>query len=425
VAAYRLHPHCDVTLYESNSYVGGHTNTVVVPSDEGELAIDTGFIVFNDRTYPHFCALLDELGIASQPTEMSFSVRSDATGLEYCGSNVNGLFAQRGNLLRPTFYQLLYDFFRFGRAAPGVLESTDDRCTVGEFLERERYSKSFIENYFLPMGSAIWSCPRGAFAGFPLRFIMEFYHNHGLLTVRNRPQWRVICGGSQSYVRAMIRSFAERIQCNAPVSRLRRCAAGVEVVVRDGEAKMFDHVVVACHSDQALRMLGDQASRCERELLSEFPYERNLAVLHTDERLLPKSRRAWASWNYHIGADTSDRATVTYNMNILQRLSARKTYCVTLNEPENIAPECVLGQFLYEHPVFTSSRRAAQLRRDELIDHDRISYCGAYWGNGFHEDGVRSALEVCQRLLPIRQSREGRLSVASDDFSPVPTSVVP
>lgn len=425
VAAYRLHTVCDLTLFEANSYVGGHTNTVPVASEAGELAIDTGFIVFNDRTYPHFCELLSELNVDSQPTEMSFSVRSDATGLEYCGSNLNGLFAQRRNLVRPAFYQLLYDFFRFGRSAAAILESTDDRWTVGEYLVRERYSRSFIENYFLPMGSAIWSCPRGAFAEFPLRFIVEFYHNHGLLTVNHRPQWRVICGGSQTYVRALTGHFAHQMRLSTPVHGLRRREGGVEVLLGDGRVELFDHVIVACHSDQALRMLGNQATRCEQEVLSQFPYERNVAVLHTDERLLPKSRRAWASWNYHIGTDLSDRATVTYNMNILQRLSVKQTYCVTLNEAESVAEAHVLGQFLYEHPVFTASRRGAQLRRGELIDLDGVSYCGAYWGNGFHEDGVRSALEVCDRLLQSRERFEKYHGTSSVGLTARATGAVP
>lgn len=442
-AAYRLGERHDVTLFEANPWAGGHTNTVDVMVDGEKHAIDTGFIVFNERTYPNFIRLLDELGVASRPTEMSFSVRCQDTGLEYCGSTLNGLFAQRRNLVRPSFYRMIRDILRFGREATLIAEGHDNElrpgsgsaadATVGEFLLRRRYSSEFCRNYLLPMGAAIWSCPTGKFADFPIQFIAEFYHNHGLLQIRNRPRWRVIDGGSRTYVDALLKRYRGRLHLNAPVRSVHRTADYVELETRDRTPERFDQVVFACHSDQALRMLKD-SSDTEREILSAFPYEKNLAVLHTDTAMLPRRRRAWASWNYLIEAPTaapslakvaspkltsdtdvsetisetaealtgvsgSSAASVTYCMNILQHLKASQTFCVTLNAKHRINPRCILGEFQYEHPVFTRQRSSVQARHAELIGVNRTSYCGAYWRNGFHEDGVVSAIAVCSRLL--------------------------
>lgn len=442
-AAYRLGERHDVTLFEANAWAGGHTNTVDVMVDGEKHAIDTGFIVFNERTYPNFIRLLNELGVASRPTEMSFSVRCEDTGLEYCGSTLNGLFAQRRNLLRPSFYRMIRDILRFGREATSIAEGNDSElssgagsaavATVGEFLHRRRYSSEFCRNYLLPMGAAIWSCPTGKFADFPIQFIAEFYHNHGLLQIRNRPRWRVIDGGSRTYVDALLMRYRGRLHLNAPVRSVRRTAGYVELETRDRAPERFDHVVFACHSDQALRMLKDSTDT-EREILSAFPYEKNLAVLHTDTAMLPRRRRAWASWNYLIeeppassslakvpspkltsDTDVSDKisetaealtgvsgsiaASVTYCMNILQHLKASQTFCVTLNAKHRIDPRRILGEFQYEHPVFTRKRSSFQARHAELIGVNRTSYCGAYWRNGFHEDGVVSAMAVCGKLL--------------------------
>jgi predicted NAD/FAD-binding protein len=398
VAAYRLHAEHDVTVFEANDYVGGHTNTVDVELDGESHAIDTGFIVFNDWTYPNFIALLDELGVASQPTTMSFSVRDDRSGLEYNGHSLNTLFAQRLNLLRPRFYRMLADIVRFNREARRLVRNHDDETTVGEFLARHGYSRSFAELYLLPMGAAIWSCPTGTFPQFPIRFIVDFYHNHGLLSVLRRPTWRVIEGGSRTYVEAMTRGFRDRIRLRTPVMGVRRFTDRALVQLRGGETRPFDHVIFACHSDQALRILGDDATANEREILSKFPYERNVAVLHTDTSLLPRKRRAWASWNYRLGGDDAAPASVTYNMNILQRLRARHTFCVTLNDESRIDPVKVLRRFEYHHPVFTTQRAAAQARHGELLNVNRTSFCGAYWRNGFHEDGVVSALAIVDAL---------------------------
>lgn len=400
VAAYRLHGQHAVTLFEANDYIGGHTNTVDVEIDGERHAIDTGFIVFNDWTYPNFIRLLDELGVASQPTEMSFSVSDERTGLEYNGHSLSTLFAQRRNLLRPSFYRLLADIVRFNRQAEQLVAEDGGETTVGEFLRRNRFSQTFAEHYLLPMGAAIWSCPTGAFAHFPIRFIVEFYKHHGLLSVTRRPTWRVIAGGSRTYVQALIAGFRHRIRLCTPIARVRRFADRVEVQPLGEKAERFNHVIFACHSDQALRLLGTDATPVERELLGAFPYSRNIAVLHTDASLLPKRQRAWASWNYRVteGEYGTTPASVTYDMNILQGIRSRHTFCVTLNDETRIDPARVLRRFEYHHPIFTTQRAAAQARHPELTNANRSSFCGAYWRNGFHEDGVVSALAVVEAI---------------------------
>ncbi len=409
-AAYRLSLGHDITLFEASNYLGGHTNTVDVELDGEFHSIDTGFIVFNDRTYPNFIKLLAELGVPSRATSMSFSVRCDAANLEYNGSSLNGLFAQRRNLLRPCFYRMVRDILRFNRDAPKlVLEgSTFDQTTVGEFLEQHRYSREFARHYLFPMGAAIWSCPAGLFEKFPIRFIVEFYRNHGLLSLRDRPVWRVIDGGSRNYVVRMAERFRDRVRLRTPIQQVRRLPKEVLVTSEQGDTESFDHVIFACHSDQALRLLADP-SVTEREVLAMFPYERNSAVLHTDETLLPKRRRAWACWNYRLADDTAgdcdQPATVTYQMNMLQHIRSRHSFNVTLNSEDAISPSRILRRFEYHHPVFTIGRAAAQERHSELVNSNRTSYCGAYWGNGFHEDGVVSALRVCEAL----SARETRL----------------
>jgi predicted NAD/FAD-binding protein len=403
-AAYLLRRSHEITLFEAGGHLGGHTQTVDVTLDGEQHAIDTGFIVFNRRTYPGFSALLDELRVKSSPTSMGFSVRCDRTGLEYCGSSLGGLFCQKRNLFRPRFYQMLRDILRFNRdaqkrfAISRQTEPSPER-TVAEFLSQGRYSREFAEHYLLPMGSAIWSCPAEAFAEFPINFIIEFFHNHGLLSLRDRPTWRVVEGGSRTYVRAMSAKFgrAVNVRLRTPVQKVRRGPEFVELTARNAAMERFDHVIFACHADQALRML-DDPTRAERELLSAFRYERSTALLHVDASILPKNRQAWASWNYRMTADCSRRATVTYCMNILQHLRSQHVFNVTLNGEGLINARKVLGRYVFEHPVFTVRRKEAQSRWSEILTAHRSSYCGAYWGNGFHEDGVASAMAVCQAL---------------------------
>jgi len=408
-AAWLLHQSHEIAVFEANDYVGGHTHTIDVDADGEQLAIDTGFIVYNDWTYPNFIQMLERLGVDSLATEMSFSVRCERSRIEYNGSNLNGLFAQRSNLLKPQFHRMLQDILRFNREALELLGADRDSLTVDEYVAQRGYSRQFSDLYLIPMGAAIWSCPPETFGKFPVRFIVEFYRNHGLLSIRNRPQWRVISGGSARYVEKLIAPFKERIRLNSPVESIVREETGVTVRATGSEDERFDHAIFACHSDQALRILGDTATLTERNVLTEFPYQKNSAVLHWDDSVLPERRRAWASWNYHIDGSPSDSnnesrkttgqsATVTYNMNILQRLKARQTYCVTLNRDQAIDPAKIVGQYEYHHPIYTTGRRAAQQKHPDLINHNRTSFCGAYWGNGFHEDGVNSALAVCRQL---------------------------
>lgn len=398
-SAYFLHHQHEITLFEANQYLGGHTNTIDVELDGEQHAVDTGFIVFNNQTYPNFTRILNDLGVKSQPTAMSFSMKCDRSGLEYRGADLNGFFAQRRNLINPRFYRLLADILRFNRQSVELLQSEEDQLTVGEYLSTHAYSLEFIEQYFLPMGSAIWSCPVGTFEHFPIRFIVEFYLNHGILAIRDRPEWRVVCGGSKQYVKSLTAGFAESIRVNCPVTSVRRSQNRASVALRDGSVEHFDHVIFACHSDQALRMLGNQASPVEQELLSAFPYEKNIAQLHTDTSVLPASQRAWACWNYFMPRGENRKATVTYQMNLLQGLQSKHVFCVTLNGKERVDPAKVIREIEYAHPIFTRERAAAQRRQAEVINQNSASFCGAYWGNGFHEDGVNSAIAVCRGLM--------------------------
>jgi len=391
-----LHREHEITVFDANSYVGGHCNTVPVAVDGKQHKIDTGFIVYNDRTYPHFSKILKDLSIATSPTSMSFSVRCDRTGLEYNGSSLNGMFTQRRNLFRPSFLRMLRDILRFNREGAVDAKRVSAEQTVGDYLFQKRYSREFADQYLLPMGAAIWSCPCSDFADFPIRFILDFYVHHGLLSLRDRPVWRIVDGGSQTYVRVLAEPFQDRIRLSCPVREVVRREN--EVVVRHDRGEgIFDEVIFACHSDQALRILND-ADRLETELLSAFPYSNNTAVLHTDETILPRQQRAWASWNYHITDQEQMRPALTYNMNILQQINSSKTFCVTLNEDDSIDPGEVLARFNYSHPVFTSRRAEVQQRHNEIIRRRNTSFCGAYWRNGFHEDGVVSALAVCARF---------------------------
>jgi predicted NAD/FAD-binding protein len=397
-AAWLLHREHDLTIFEASSKVGGHTNTLDVTLADRIYAVDTGFIVFNDWTYPNFIKLLDKLGVASQATVMSFSVRCERTGLEYNGNNLNSLFAQRRNLFRPSFYRMLRDILRFNREALALLNGEDDEeITLMAFLKQRHYGQEFIEHYLIPMGAAIWSAQPDIMGSTPLRHFIRFFKNHGLLSINDRPQWRVIQGGSRRYAERLIAPFRKRIRLNNPVAWIRRHPTQVQIKPQQGELERFDAVIIATHSDQALRLLADPSHQ-EREILGEIPYQENAVVLHTDTRLLPRRRLAWAAWNYHIPEQAQANVAVTYNMNILQGLDAPATLCVTLNHSEFIDPDKILFRTLYHHPVFTPQAVAAQARRDEINGVNRTWYCGAYWGYGFHEDGVNSALAVVNQI---------------------------
>jgi predicted NAD/FAD-binding protein len=390
VIAHRLHREHDITVYEAAGHIGGHTHTHDVEQAGRRYAVDTGFIVFNDRTYPHFVALLGELGVATQESSMSFSVRDESSGLEYSGTSVNTLFAQRRNLLRPAFLRMIGDILRFNREAPALLAEPGDELPLAELLARGRYGRAFIEHYIVPMGAAIWSTNPEAMFAFPARFFVRFLHNHGMLTVNERPVWRTVLGGSARYVEKLVASFRDRIRLRTPMEWIRRLPQSVVVKARGHAAERYDAVFVACHSDQALGLLADP-SPAEREVLGAIPYQRNEAVLHTDTRLLPKRRLAWAAWNYHQLSARRGPVALTYNMNILQRLDAPTPFLVTLNRGDAIDPARVIKRITYHHPLYTPEAIAAQSRQQEVNRH-RTFYCGAYWRNGFHEDGVASAL---------------------------------
>ena len=392
VAAYTLRQAHDITVFESGSYVGGHTNTVDVYEDDRSIAVDTGFIVFNDRTYPNFIRLLDEIGQASQPSEMSFSVQADDGKIEYSGSSLNGLFAQRRNIVRPPFYRMIRDILRFNRTTLPSIDRLDDEETLGNYLRKNGYSHEFVNHYLIPMAAAIWSAEPGSVLEMPVRFLVRFFANHGLLQISNRPIWRVIKGGSREYVGKLVAGHRNRIRLNSPVQSIRRIDQRVEVHSATGGTESFDYVFVACHSDQALGLLKD-ATRTEREVLGAIQYQPNEAILHTDASLMPTKRCAWAAWNYHIPRDSSRHVAVTYNMNILQGLEATKQYLVTLNNDRHIDPDKVIRTVQYEHPVYSRESVAAQRRQAE-INTDRTFFCGAYWRSGFHEDGVVSALNA-------------------------------
>ena len=397
-SAYLLQREHDITVFEAQDWIGGHTHTVPVRLDGREYAVDTGFIVFNDWTYPNFIQLLQQLGVGFKPTEMSFAVSDPDTGVEYNGHDLNSLFAQRSNLLSPRFWGMIRDILRFNKKALSDLEQGRIAAdtTLGQYLSQNGYGQRFIEHYIVPMGAAIWSMSLADMLGFPLQFFVRFFKNHGLLSVSNRPQWYVIEGGSSAYVAPLTKGFAERIRLNCPVSRVERDEQGVTLESPAGRER-FDAVIFACHSDQALQLLAEP-SASELEILGALRYADNDVVLHTDTRVLPKRRLAWASWNYRLGGPTRQPAAVTYNMNILQGIESEHTFCVSLNQTDAIDPDKILARFSYAHPQYSLAASAAQQRGEELQGRQHSYFCGAYWANGFHEDGVVSALRVARHF---------------------------
>ena len=396
VAAYKLRQHHDITVYEAASYVGGHTNTVDVFENGRKIPVDTGFIVFNDRTYPNFITLLDEIGQPSQASEMSFSVQSGDGSLEYSGSSLNTLFAQRRNLFKPSFHRMVRDILRFNDEAIKDVAQIDETQTLGDYLTVKGYRYEFVDHYLVPMAAAIWSAEPVSILDMPVKFLVRFFANHGLLQLRDRPVWRVIKGGSREYVHKLTAGHQDRIRLNSPVRSVRRIDDRVEIVSDAGGRELYDYVFFACHSDQALRLLEDP-THDEREVLGAVRYQPNEAILHIDDSLMPRRRRAWAAWNYHIPQDSTRNVAVTYNMNILQSLDAQKQYCVTLNSDQNIDPDKIIERVQYEHPIYSGAAVAAQQRQAD-INIDRTFYCGAYWRNGFHEDGVVSALDALEHF---------------------------
>ena len=393
LAARLLSDDHDVHLFEAESHVGGHTHTVDVEVRGTRYLADTGFMVFNDRTYPNFIRMLDWLEVPSRASDMSFSVRCDRTGLEYQGGTLLGLFAQRKNLFRPSFYRMLGDILRFNREAPSLLDAEDESITLDDYLRDHQYSTQFVNHYLVPMGASIWSTPPGKFRQFPARYTVGFFRNHGLLQVRDRPQWKTILGGAVKYVEVLLQPLADRVRLNCPVERVQRQAEQVVVTPRGGDPEIFDSVVMAAHSDQSLAMLADP-SPAEEAILGAIPYQENEIVLHTDTSVLPRKRRAWASWNYYMSAAEEPDVTLTYNLNQLQGHRSAEPILETLNPAITIDPAKVLARMTYHHPIYSVPAIDAQRRYAEINGQRGTYYCGAYWGYGFHEDGVRSALAV-------------------------------
>ena len=405
VAAYHLQKQHEVTVFEANNHIGGHTHTHDIEWQGSQYAVDTGFIVFNEKTYPNFIQLLQELDVEARPTTMSFSVKSEINGLEYNGHSLNTLFAQRKNLFNPSFHLMIRDILRFNREAPLALHSYESDLNLGDYLALNGYSEMFIDHYIIPMGAAIWSTDPRMMLKFPAGFFIRFFDNHGLLNVVDRPRWFVIRGGSREYVKPLVADFKHRIRLNSPVEAVWRYPTHVAVKPYGSPVENFDAIFIATHSDQALSMLQD-ASALERQVLGAIRYQQNEAVLHTDATVLPRSKRAWAAWNYHLLADQREQVAVTYNMNILQGLEAPVQFCVTLNNSSAIREDSIIKRITYEHPVYTRDSVAAQQRQPEINGVNRTYYCGAYWRNGFHEDGVVSALNALQHFKQAMEYEE-------------------
>ena len=397
VSAHLLSRAHDVVVFEAGDYAGGHTKTVRVETEDATHWVDTGFIVFNDRNYPNFERLLKSLGIDWQPSDMSFAVTDASRDFEYSSASLNGLFAKRSHLATPWFLRMVAEVTRFQRNARELLHHDDAGPSLGDWLDEQRYSRAFVDRVIVPQVSAVWSADPRQMWTFPARFMAEFFYNHGMLSLRDRPQWRTIVGGSYRYVQELVGLLGDRLRLSAPVREIRRHDGHVAVTPAGGEAIRFDEVVIAVHSDQALAMLADPTAR-EAEILGAIPYQSNEAVLHTDERMLPRRKRAWASWNYHLLGETPGRTTVTYHMNRLQSLRADREFCVTLNRSGAIDPTKVIRTISYAHPVYTREGQVAQARHAEISGRNRTHFCGAYWRWGFHEDGVRSAVRVAEHI---------------------------
>jgi predicted NAD/FAD-binding protein len=394
LAAYLLHDEHDITVFEANDYIGGHTNTIDVPIGDRTYAVDTGFIVFNQKTYPNFVKLLQRLKVPWQKSNMSFSVHCEKTGFEYSPTSLSTLFAQGRNILLPWFWNMIREVFEFKKQLIRMAELSEN-MTLDDYLKDKCYSKKFTDYFIIPMGAAIWSADPEGFKDFPACMFARFFLNHGFLNVYDQPQWLVIQGGASEYVKALTESFRDRIQINCCIDQIKRFSDHVEVTNSGGNSERFDHVIIATHSDQALKMLADPTG-AEFEVLSAIPYQKNEVVLHTDITMLPKRRRIWSSWNYFIPSELNAKVVLTYNMNILQSLESESEFCVTLNQKQNIDASKIKKYLEYAHPVYQPRTLSAQHRYQKISGINRTHYCGAYWGNGFHEDGVNSALAACK-----------------------------
>lgn len=395
VSAWILSRRHEVTVFEKAQRIGGHTHTHDLEQDGRPFRVDSGFIVFNEENYPNLCRIFDELGVASRPTAMSFAVHVEASGLEYNATSFNRLFIQRRNLIRPSFLAMVRDLLRFFREAPAVLDDPNETRSLGEYLDQNRYSEAFARDHMLPIAASLWSASARTIREFPIVSIVEFMANHRMLQVSNRPRWRTVVGGSDSYLEPLTRSFASRIRTACGVEAIRRDDEGVTIKSEGGDEERFDQVVIAAHSDQALRMLVD-ADEKERDVLGAMPYQGNDVILHTDAAVMPRRKKAWAAWNYFVPKAEERSASVTYDMNILQGLDSARDFLVSLNRRSDIDPSHIHAEMDYAHPLFNAASVAAKTRFEEISGRRRTHFCGAYWGHGFHEDGVRSALRVLE-----------------------------
>ncbi len=394
-AAWHLSRDHDVLVLEADSRVGGHADTQVINDHGVDVAVDTGFIVFNEQNYPLFTAWLRELGVAWKASDMSFAVSDTVTGIEYNATSLNTLFCQRRNVFRPSFLGMVRDILRFYRQAPELLESLDDRLTLGDWLSRSNFGEAFAEQHLLPMASALWSAPMGQIRQFPIRHLLAFMDHHAMLQIDRRPQWQTIDGGSRRYVEKALAGQA-RVETNTPVRRVARHARGASISTDSGQIDA-DAVILACHSDQALKLL-DDASRAERMVLGAIGYQQNETVLHTDNSLLPRHPAGRASWNVRRDRHDREQCRVSYYMNRLQGIAGPRDYIVSLNQTELIDPARILVRRRYHHPVFTPEAVMAQRRWSDINGQRHTWYCGAWWGWGFHEDGVHGARRVIDQI---------------------------
>ncbi|MFL2555770.1 MAG: NAD(P)/FAD-dependent oxidoreductase [Gammaproteobacteria bacterium] len=395
-AAYILSKKHSITLYEKNNYLGGHANTFQVAEKNKILAIDTGFIVFNHVNYPNLSKIFSDLNVEIEDSDMSFSVHNEKTNLEYNGTSISKIFAQRKNIFNINFLLMLNDILRFNKNSSAILNSPySDKITVNEFIKSNNYKKDFVENYLIPLGSSLWSCPKEKFMNFSILFVIEFLHNHCMLTVNDRPIWKTVKGGSKEYIKKMLLDSKNLEIIKNSVKKVVRDTKEVSIFTEDNRS-YYDEVIIACHPDQALNLV-DNLEVSEKVILEPFKYEINSTLLHTDTTVLPSNKSIWASWNYRIPINSQEKVMVTYNMNKLQNIDSKNTYCVSLNLGSKIDQEKIIKEFKYEHPIFFPGIAEYQAQHASLIRNKRISYCGAYWGYGFHEDGVNSALKVCEK----------------------------
>jgi len=393
--AHLLHKKHNITLFEKNDRIGGHSHTHNIDVNGTPISVDTGFIVFNKKTYPLFSSLLKELDVAYEDSSMSFSVFSKKNSLEYNGTNLNTLFSQRKNIFNPKFIKMIFEILRFNKESLALIE-TSEELSLGDYLAKNSYSDYFLKHYILPMGSAIWSSKLETMSKFSAKFFVTFLHNHGMLNINNRPQWLTISNGSKSYVQKLCRPFIDNIRLNTDINFIERKSNKVIVHSNHG-SENFDYIFMACHSTEALEILKDSSNN-EKEILGAIPYTNNEVYLHTDSSIMPKYKLSWAAWNYNIDSEDNEPITLTYNMNILQNIKIETPILVTLNPKGNIDPKKIIKKLSYEHPIFSIDSVNAQKKQHVISGINRTFFAGAYWGNGFHEDGVKSAYDSVKQL---------------------------